>query len=103
MRSLITLLAVGVTMAGWTGSLGVAGDKDKDDVISVVALTKDYAETPADFDKKYKGKSVTVEGTVSLTGARVGKMTFLMMNGYTKPGQSYPHSVRCEESGPDFE
>jgi uncharacterized protein (TIGR03067 family) len=74
-------------------------------------MMKVYAEDPAKFDKDYKGKTVTVEGRVSTTGvkltAAVGTQTnaktYLMLDGYTKPGSPVPYQVRCEESGPDFE
>src|SRR5947209_6046167 len=85
-----------------------AGDPQGEKVVSALELTKVYADDPAEFDKKYKGKTVTVEGTVTGTtvkDAPVGgksTRTFLLMDGYNKPGGA-PYIVRCEESGPDFE
>src|SRR5262249_8136362 len=83
-------------------------DPQGEDVVSALQLTKEYAENPAEFDKKYKGKTVTVEGTVSSASVKdvaVGgkpARTFLIIEGYNKPGEG-PFIVRCEESGPDFE
>lgn len=101
-------LAVGVALLGTLVSrIGLpllgAGDKENDKAIAVLELTKDYAENAGDFDKKYKGKVVTIEGVVGTTGVKVAGKTFLMMDGHTKPGDKYAHMVRCEESGPDFE
>ena len=80
-----------------------AGDKKGDDIVDAVDLTKLYAENPAEFDKKYKGKTIIVEGMTGSTGVKAGKATFLMIGGYSKPGQGYSHEVRCEQSTPDFE
>jgi uncharacterized protein (TIGR03067 family) len=108
LRKLHVALAIGVAMIGtlvsWAGlPLVNAGEKEKDKVIAVLELTKDYAENAGDFDKKYQGMVVTIEGVVGTTGVKVAGKTFLMMDGYTKPGDKYAHLVRCEESGPDFE
>jgi hypothetical protein len=87
-----------------------AGGKDEGPAISVEEFTKLYAEDPAEFDKKYKGKVVTVEGVVESTsvkdvipGGKAAPKTFLMMQGYRKAGAPVANRVRCEESGPDFE
>jgi uncharacterized protein (TIGR03067 family) len=108
---LIVLLAALPDVRVNAGGKDKEKDKDKDQAIPVVEFTKVYAEKPADFDKRYKGKTVTVEGVVSSTGvkltARPGDKgparTYLMMDGYKKPGSPVANMVRCEESGPDFE
>jgi hypothetical protein len=47
-----------------------AGDQkgEGDDIVDAVELTKLYAENPAEFDKKYKGKTIIVEGMTGSTG-----------------------------------
>src|ERR1043166_2810769 len=100
--SIVLAMLVG-SQASRPSTLGLAGDKKGGDAVDAVALTKVYAENGADFDTKYKGKTVTVEGRVAGTGVKLGKATFLMIDGYTKPGQPFSHQIRCEESSPDFE
>jgi uncharacterized protein (TIGR03067 family) len=85
--------------------------KQKDDVIAAVDFTKVYALQPAEFDTRHKGKIVTIEGMVSsssvkmtpLPGDKGSDKTYLMIDGYKKPGSAVSNQVRCEESGPDFE
>jgi uncharacterized protein (TIGR03067 family) len=114
MRKLRVFLASALLLAGLvvpvlTAPRGRAAD-DKEEAVTAQQLTKLYAESPAEFDKTYKGKAVTVEGVVSATGARgfvpagqaPGK-SYLMIQGYSKAGAPVPYGVRCEESGPDFE
>jgi uncharacterized protein (TIGR03067 family) len=81
-----------------------AGDKKKIEPISAEQITRVYAEKPDEFNNVYTGKTVTVEGIVSNSGVKGdnGKV-YLMIRGYTKPGARVAHSVRCLESGPDFE
>jgi uncharacterized protein (TIGR03067 family) len=87
-----------------------AGDKEEPPALSAEQFTKEYADNPAEFDRKYKGKVVTIEGVVGSTAVKLsapadkapGK-TYLMLDGYRKPGAPVAHMVRCEESGPDFE
>ena len=78
------------------GMLALAGGEKGEDIVDAGQMTKLYGENPAEFDKKYKGKSVTIEGLVDLTGVKVGKATCLMI-------KSPKSGIRCEESTPDFE
>ncbi len=104
------VLAVALFLVGRTPVRLDAGGKE-DQAIPAVEFTKVYAEKPAEFDKMYKGKTVTIEGVVSSTAvkltARPGDKnparTYLMLDGYKKPGSPAAYIVRCEESGPDFE
>lgn len=106
-RSLLFLLGI-TALAMLASDLG-AGGKKEDEVVSAEALAKLYAESPKEFNAKYQGKTIIVEGRVNGAGVKDspldGKVTksFLMLDGFQKPGDSYSHLVRCEESGPDFE
>jgi uncharacterized protein (TIGR03067 family) len=100
---LSSVVLIGMLVVQLTSSRAVTGGKDKEEVVSAQDLTRAYAENPAEFDKKYKDKVVTVEGMVSATSVKASGKSFLMIEGYTKPGDTFSHSVRCEESGPDFE
>jgi uncharacterized protein (TIGR03067 family) len=106
-----SLLLVGLAVLPFLSPRLGAGGKEAEEVVTAEQLTKEYAENPAGFDKKYKGKVVTVEGVVTSSGVKLTAATgdkgpartFLMMDGYRKPGSAVPFMVRCEESGPDFE
>ncbi len=106
-----SVLTVGMFLAGLTIVRLDAGGKKKEEAIPAVEFTKVYAQKPAEFDKKYKGKTVTIEGVVSSTSVKMTPLggdkgsdkTYLMIGGYKKPGSVTTYMVRCEESGPDFE
>ncbi len=101
----IGLLLVGLVFPlGPSAQPGTAG-KEKDEFIAADQLTKVYAENAADFNKQFKGKTLTVEGVVTGSGVKGSPpgRTYLMIQGYKKPGDPVAHSVRCEEAGPDFE
>jgi uncharacterized protein (TIGR03067 family) len=109
-RQLRKCLVLGLLLAGmglhFGSPLRGAGGKEGDDTITAMQLMKDYADSAAGFDKKYKGKVITVEGVVALTAVKKNegdKTTYLMMLAYTKPGTTEEYRVRIEESGPDFE
>src|SRR5437868_5883511 len=54
-----------LAVACWLVSgLGAAQDVGKEEVVAAEQLTKAYAQGAADFDKAYKGKTLTVEGVV---------------------------------------
>jgi uncharacterized protein (TIGR03067 family) len=86
-----------------TRFLTLAGEKDKDEIVSAEAIAKAYAEGKEAFDKVYKGKSLVVEGVVSNSSVKDGGKTFLLLDGYVKPGDKFSHIVRFVEQGPDFE
>ena len=103
-------LALGLLLVGLASLRLDAGAKNKDRAISAVDFMKVYTEQSAEFDKTYKGKTVTIEGLVGVTGVKLtseaGKAagkTYLMIDGYKKPGRPISYQVRCEENGPDFE
>ncbi len=105
----IAALSLRSPYAGADGKDGKDG-KGEGPVLSAEQFTKEYAEDPAEFDKKYKGKVVTIEGVVNSVAVKVTSTggagpakTYLMVAGYSKKGEPVPYSVRCEESGPDFE
>jgi uncharacterized protein (TIGR03067 family) len=100
MRTLHVAVAVAFLMVG--GSRPAAQDKKQDDAVSAEELTKVYDKGAAEFDKAYKGKAIIVEGIVSLSGAKAGAKSYLMIDGFRKPGESYVHRMRCEETA-DFE
>ncbi len=104
------VLLIGIILLGAESDRLGAGGKAKDEeIVAAMDLTKLYTESGAAFDKKYKGKTVTVEGIVTGAGVKETSLdgkpgkVFLMIEGYKKPGDPVSHSVRCEESGPDFE
>jgi uncharacterized protein (TIGR03067 family) len=112
MRSLRVWLVLGLVAAGAVllPSRSAFPAAEGEAAVPAEEFTKQYADNPAGFDKKYKGKEVTIEGVVADTSVRAfvpaGKpagKTFLMIRGYAKAGAPVPYSVRCEESGPDFE
>lgn len=80
--------------------LPVAGAQDKDAPVSALELTKVYSQGAAEFDKTYKGKTITIEGVVSGAGLKDGAKSFLMIKGYFKAPIS--HDARCVETA-DFE
>ena len=82
---------------------GAATAQDKDETIPAGTMMKVYASGAAEFDKAYKGKTVTIEGIVSNSSVKDGKKTYLMIAGYKKPGANFTNDVRCEESSADFE
>ncbi len=82
------------------GSTSAEKPKDKDDgpVVTAEALTKEYATEPDAFDKKYKGKVVTVEGTVTIAATKLtsfDKVRYCVLGGYTKPGERFGYQVNC--------
>jgi uncharacterized protein (TIGR03067 family) len=74
----------------------LADEPKSAEAVPAEEFMKLYATDPKGFDAKYAGKVVTVEGPVSSAIVRDGKNTFLMLRGYTKPGQGqgYRNDVR---------
>src|SRR5437879_5987485 len=101
-RVIMRILRVGfvfaVSSAGLIGGQHGSLAKDKDEVVSAVAIAKVYAESKEAFDKTYKGKTLTVEGVVSISSAKDAGKTYLILDGYTKPGDKFAHIVRFVES-----
>src|SRR5262245_19104918 len=83
--------------------LGAPAAQDKDEPVAASQFMKVYSSGAAEFDKAYKGKTVTIEGIVANSGVKSGQKTFLMITGYKKPGAGFSDDVRCEETTADFE
>jgi uncharacterized protein (TIGR03067 family) len=98
MRSMILAAALVLIRVG----APAAQETDKEKPIAAVELMKVYASGAAEFDKAYKGKTLTVEGIVRYSNVKDGPKTFLMIEGYKKPGDNFTHDVRCVETT-DFE
>jgi len=78
-------------------------DKEKDQAVAATELAKVYAVGAPEFDKAYKGKTLTIEGVVGNSGVKSGHKTFVVIEGYKKPDSSISHDVRCEVSTADFQ
>ena len=97
-RGILWLAAVGLAVL-LTSSANRAADKEKGDapVVLAEALAKEYATDPDAFDKKYKGRVVTVEGMVThiTRPGPLDKEPFCVLAGYTKPGERFGVQVNC--------
>src|SRR5262249_54720367 len=98
-RESIRLLCASVLALAAVGALAAGGDKKDRAVVAAVKITKLYAEDPAGFDKKYKGKTVVVEGVVALVTAldKFEKHRFVMLEGYRKGKESSTYRIRCRD------
>ncbi len=97
------ILLTGAFLLVLAPGLAEAQDKDKEESVAAAQIAKVYAESAAAFDKAYKGKTLTLEGIVAMSAAKDGQKTYLMIDGYQKPGEPFVSRIRCEESSPDFQ
>src|SRR5262245_20972700 len=100
MWSARVLFCLGLLTAGGLTLGGADAQEGKKDeaALTVEQITKVYADDPEGFDKKYKGKVVTVEGVVDYTTGPdiISKQRFAILKGsYKKAGEVLPHLVRC--------
>ena len=78
------------------GRAARAGDKET--VVKAADLARSYALDPKDFDRKYKDKTLIVEGVVETPAAKgaLDKKTWVMLKGFAKKGDPVETLVRCE-------
>src|SRR5262245_48738721 len=69
----------------------IPAQEKKDEIVSAREIAKIYTEGKEAFDKAYKGKTVTVEGTVTNSGLKADGKSYLIVDGFTKPGDKFAH------------